>query len=411
MQNHYAPSNIASITSLSSSTIAAEHGTLTATERAAFDRIRQRIEASKRLESFRSSYGNFGSDIEASFLTDDSLESVFNSGVNPVRRIPEGQDEVQSTSTVESSDLADQIAKETTRITDLLITAQSDTLIWTILETEVFAQVRAFLAQLQAEERASSKKGKKRTNKKTVYQASASNPDSTLLPTLQATYSFHILTAARLLRLHFPRSTYTSSILPSIKALGPISYVLGASTELYNELLYIRWIYWRDPYGCAELVSEMHDRGVEPDGKTLAVFKYAERERVSARQLWARLSKDKVVSQWGKQPEKVKVGKQDLSVTQASWWFLQGVKSGWARWRVVQAETIARLREQQERTQMETEAFEMAEDFEDFNIDEVLDDSPPIEETSKLDQIEPAPSVDQANQIGSIAVNAQPVSH
>src|SRR6186713_819140 len=68
MQSPHAPSQIAFMTSLASPYIVAEHGTLTATERAAFDRIRQRIEVLKRLESFRSSNGNLGSDTETSLL-------------------------------------------------------------------------------------------------------------------------------------------------------------------------------------------------------------------------------------------------------------------------------------------------------------------------------------------------------
>lgn len=138
-----------------------------------------------------------------------------------------------------------------------------------------------------------------------------SPPQPHPLSILQTNYAAHLLLALRRLRLNHPISPYILSLLPTLKRLGPISYVLGASLPLYNELLYIRWVHHRDLHGCADLVAEMLEQGLGTDGLTHAVFQDASKERKRVR----------------------KLRKKGLKGVLSAWWGLQGVVSGWGRWR------------------------------------------------------------------------------
>lgn len=138
-----------------------------------------------------------------------------------------------------------------------------------------------------------------------------SPPQPHPLSILQTNYAAHLLLALRRLRCNHPISPYILSLLPTVKRLGPISYVLGASLPLYNELLYIRWIHHRDLHGCADLVAEMLEQGLGTDGLTHAVFQDASKERKKAR--WLR--------------------RKGVDGVLSAWWGLQGVISGWGRWR------------------------------------------------------------------------------
>ena len=111
-------------------------------------------------------------------------------------------------------------------------------------------------------------------------EASTTNaPGSQPLQALIPIYGPVLLHSARLFRTLFPRSPYAMAVIPKIKELGPISYVLGASTDLYNEILYLMWVYHRDLNGCAQLMEEMVSRGLIPNRRTVAVFEDAVRIR------------------------------------------------------------------------------------------------------------------------------------
>jgi hypothetical protein len=98
-------------------------------------------------------------------------------------------------------------------------------------------------------------------------------------------YPSLLLTSLRLLSTHFPTSPLTLHILPTIKRHGPTSYVLGATTALYNELLLLRWTVYSDLKGMASLLSEMRSNGVSFDEGTLAVLERVVSERRAV--LWA----------------------------------------------------------------------------------------------------------------------------
>lgn len=270
--------------------------------------------------------------------------------------------------------------KDMEQVTRLLEAASSDVELWAVLEKEVFARMEELTALLRREEKAkkatkaaagktgglpSSKtplanvvegidtsappspadatedvKPKRpvgRPRKKPTLEAltptdpelpspptpkspTTPSPAAPLIPSppqphplsiLQTNYAAHLLLALRRLRCNHPISPYILSLLPTLKRLGPISYVLGASLPLYNELLYIRWVHHRDLHGCADLVAEMLEQGLGTDGLTHAVFQDASKERKKARSL----------------------RKKGVDGVLSAWWGLQGVVSGWARWR------------------------------------------------------------------------------
>ncbi|CAG8666212.1 17353_t:CDS:2 [Acaulospora morrowiae] len=61
------------------------------------------------------------------------------------------------------------------------------------------------------------------------------------------------------------------SILEQIKRRGTVSYVLGCNTKVYNELILIRWNYWKDLCGIEELMDEMVSNGIDFDQQTFYI--------------------------------------------------------------------------------------------------------------------------------------------
>ncbi len=73
---------------------------------------------------------------------------------------------------------------------------------------------------------------------------------------------------------HFGRqpSPLALAVLPRVKALGFISYVLGAGTALYNELLRIHWARYGDAFSVFALLEDMRRASVPFDRDTQAVL-------------------------------------------------------------------------------------------------------------------------------------------
>jgi hypothetical protein len=85
-------------------------------------------------------------------------------------------------------------------------------------------------------------------------------------------YPSYLLLGLRILDRSFAKpSPLTLSILPKIKSLGLISHVLGASTQLYNELLIIYWYRYDDFRGAINLLSEIEQSGLNFNKETLEI--------------------------------------------------------------------------------------------------------------------------------------------
>lgn len=224
-------------------------------------------------------------------------------------------------------------------ISGMLEHATTDVEIWQILEMEVFKLVGDLNAQIEAREKArkeaekktdnpepddtKSKKKKKirpknRPNVKKATQETVALPTNTLYFILSTNYSDYLLSALRLLRRHHPTSSYALYLFPTIKRLGPISYVLGASTGLYNEILFLRWTQYSDLHGMADLLQEMLDQGIEVNGVT--------------NMLLGRLKKNRMAGLKGR-----------MGPVVHKWWDLSGTDEGWKR--IVGLEQVIRREE------------------------------------------------------------------
>ena len=167
------------------------------------------------------------------------------------------------------------------------------------------------------------------TTKKVLYER------EDLLSVMQKNYGEYCLSAMRLLRREFPSSPYVLRLLPTIKQLGHISYVLGASTALYNEILIIKWTQYTDLDGIADLVTEMLHKGVDVNEVSINLLVAVAKERQRA------LSADGDVDQASK-----------------AWWRLSGVQESWNRvrlWLDASIQDLRRRRVSEEREQMNDE--------------------------------------------------------
>ena len=202
--------------------------------------------------------------------------------------------------------------------------ARTDAEIWTILETEVFSLIERYNIEKQKKEEAleaakkpNRKKGRLSKAENVVKAVEAASPgtraqeikakattkdEATLHALLSSNYAIYCLAALRELRRHFPTSPYTMNVMPAIKRLGPISHVLAASTDLYNELLFLKWKEYGDLHGLVDLMEEMGNQGIEGNEVTLELVKMVHRQR-----------------------------SRPAEEGQKLWWGLSPVKEAWAR--------------------------------------------------------------------------------
>ncbi|KZF21850.1 hypothetical protein L228DRAFT_248605 [Xylona heveae TC161] len=209
--------------------------------------------------------------------------------------------------------------QELHRVEALLHAAQTDMELWEVLQKEVFSMVSkidigAEEKKLQDERKAqkaaaaAARKAEREERKRLKEQAktssssapppadSSSNPSSNppspsppssaqapsipLIPIAALNYPSHLLLALRILRHSFPRSSLPYALLPAIKHLGDISFILGASTALYNELIAIHWHKDADYHAISDLLADMQARNVEFDAETLSILLAIEKDSI-----------------------------------------------------------------------------------------------------------------------------------
>lgn len=180
-------------------------------------------------------------------------------------------------------------------ISSQLDSAQTDFDLWKLFEQQVLKKVEEMNKDLKREQRgryatAKSKstseganeaqstptetvEGPVKKSRRALWKEVQSKSIVTPLRFLRTFYSPLCQQTMRLFRTEFPTSPYATALLTHIKDLGPMSYALGASKKLYNELLFIRWTHYFDIDGVAELVEEMIDSGVGTNELTLAVLR------------------------------------------------------------------------------------------------------------------------------------------
>lgn len=188
----------------------------------------------------------------------------------------------------ESKEVAEMRRAHESATVEKMEAAKTDIELWKVLETEVFTLVKSL-------------KDKMRNKDDTVFPASV---------LLSKNYSHYCLLSLRLFRREFPTSQYALSLLPAIKKLGPVSYVLGASSSLYNELLLLKWTHYTDLDGMVDLLEEMRKQGVEVDGDTIKILHAVARDRSKALSGTSESESDQVAK---------------------AWWRLRGVEESWNR--------------------------------------------------------------------------------
>ena len=183
-------------------------------------------------------------------------------------------------------------------ILNMLDEAGTDVEIWNVLEAEVFPLVQRYDTLIkEAEERDKANKPKRkrgRASKVDQEVAAAAEEKQKLLfkqksrkeaetqAILSSNYGDYCLAAMRHLRRAFPTSPYCMNMLPVVKRLGPISHVLAASVDLYNEILFLQWKEYSDLHAMADLITEMGNQGIEANEVTLKVLSMVQNSRRNA---------------------------------------------------------------------------------------------------------------------------------
>ncbi|OCK81225.1 hypothetical protein K432DRAFT_381526 [Lepidopterella palustris CBS 459.81] len=163
------------------------------------------------------------------------------------------------------------------KVTGLMRAAKTDVELWNVLEKEVFSVIRDL--DLDGTMAATAPKKTKKTKKAKTDQAAEATESpadglskQTRLAIIGPNYPSFIVVAVRQLRQEFPSSLLPLRIIPSIKSLGRGSYVLGASTVLYNEIIAFLWLSFMDLHTVEELLQDMDNGGIAFDINTLELL-------------------------------------------------------------------------------------------------------------------------------------------
>lgn len=174
-----------------------------------------------------------------------------------------------------SDPLYQQQVAQKDRIEGLLAAANTDVELWNVLETELFSPIQLLdLDKKTADLRLVESSNPKRAKKSTETINSRRGDHITII-----TYIYPVIlrTALDHLIQRFPASPLPFSILPRIKRLGRTSYILGASTSLYNEVLNLTYKIYADFHRIDELLQEFDPAGLEFDKQTMEILEAIER--------------------------------------------------------------------------------------------------------------------------------------
>ena len=252
------------------------------------------------------------------------MAAVANQKIQEQQRMRRTEEELSKLQT-EAIALDDPVVKlqeaQHAHVEPLLHAARTDRDLWMVLEDHVFSVIRRLDLddkgvqaspkspnhnRAQAPRNPSSEQEEKTESLKTADISSNSNetekPEQ--LAIIGPNYPSFLLIAIRQLRTHFPASNLPFQIIPTIKQLGRGSYILGASTPLYNELIAATWQTWSDFRKIDELLKEMDNSGLEFDENTLELLHKIKGEG-----------------------ERALMGKQ--GEVKRLWWNTEMVRSGW----------------------------------------------------------------------------------
>lgn len=228
--------------------------------------------------------------------TRDQMEQIVNRYPAPLRAAAsraigldiaapqlEGEEEVILDETADNPRLEELQNAERDRVETLMRNAKTDFALWSIMEAEVFPLISKLgLGEVQKDKPDEGRTKKRGRKSKKNTQSNEGQPTTNSFGHVEdgisplelygPLYPSYLLLGLRLLDRSFAKpSPLTLSVLPKIKSLGLISQVLGASTQLYNELMIILW-YRRDDFrGVVDLLKEMEQSGLDWDEETLSI--------------------------------------------------------------------------------------------------------------------------------------------
>ncbi|KAI5199962.1 hypothetical protein E4T39_05969 [Aureobasidium subglaciale] len=149
------------------------------------------------------------------------------------------------------------LSAERVRTVQAIHRAQTDTALWSVLETKVFSPIAAL----------------------TLDSTTPTTPTGLAMSLERRRFYMRqfpkfLVLAASYLRTAFPTSNMLLSLLPRIKQLGPSAHSLAATPDLYNQLLAYHYKKYLDLDTCCELLQEMEDAVIEWNDTTLFILNY-----------------------------------------------------------------------------------------------------------------------------------------
>ncbi|TID21993.1 hypothetical protein E6O75_ATG10786 [Venturia nashicola] len=158
------------------------------------------------------------------------------------------------------------------RIEALLAAANTDVELWNVLETELFSPIQLLdLDKKTADFRLMARnRAKKSTETINLFREDHVAIITYVYPVVLKTALDHLIK-------RFPASTIPFSILPRIKRIGRTSYILGASTSLYNDIINLTYKTYAGFHRINELLQAFDPAGLEFDERTLKILEGIER--------------------------------------------------------------------------------------------------------------------------------------
>jgi hypothetical protein len=151
--------------------------------------------------------------------------------------------------------------------------AGCDLEIWRVLDQELFQHIAKLVQLLQTTSKRKPSTDAKRTGP--VDEPKASKQPTELgrnmgdLSIVGSNYPALLLEAAQQLKTRFPTSLLVFSILAEVKRLGHASFALGASVELFNELMFASWRAFKDPFLVEGYLRDLVSAGLKYEQSTL----------------------------------------------------------------------------------------------------------------------------------------------
>lgn len=160
------------------------------------------------------------------------------------------------------------------------INLSPDLAVWHALEKDVFPLVTLLQSQRFPLSMDPSQRSLSSLPADLLPSSISSAPlDIPLFPLITILYPAATLLALRTYTAHFPASQLALSLLPKIRSLGPVSYLLAANTHFYNTLMYLQWAVYSDVNAINLLLNEMKRNGAEFDQASLNLVEGIIRER------------------------------------------------------------------------------------------------------------------------------------